>query len=339
MKIPKDKNGMGLSVEFLSVYKHEKEILFPPSYFKLKSISRLKYYNHDENFIKTMGKIYEYEFIDYYEIHKKLPEYEPKIINFDKKSFGFNGYNSFIENIPKTNVFKFNMIKNYDCFFIGNTFCHLHEEHHFNFTFFLFEKIIKYQIEISNKIIFNYITYINAVININHTDYNIIMNKLLELSNYFRSTYIILFPNYITHKTWNISEILLFILKKMNKNSMLDDITNYTKFLFNDKNLQLNVDIKHLIYILNIKFSDFYLDFENNPKTKYIGLVEILNKYNNGIDSYTIGNIIELIIYENNELFYNFIQLIYTMYKLDINEIYFICKNKDIKYIETNFFS
>jgi len=92
IKIPKNKNGIGLFIENFSLFPKEEEFLLTPfSKFKLLSKdSNFKYYHTNKEFEKLINRKYEFEYL----------EYDKLLLNKLKHNF-----NKIIKNIKLNNIF------------------------------------------------------------------------------------------------------------------------------------------------------------------------------------------------------------------------------------------
>lgn len=143
IKIPKNVEGIGLSIEAYSLFKYETEIILNPSKLRLKKIIHKKdeiiFYHLNKSISNKIQKIYEFEYIEPNNIIVNLNKYMLSIENnipfYDFYNLKNNLFNSttydkiileFINDIPKLNnrrIFKTKIednIYNFDVNFVIN---------------------------------------------------------------------------------------------------------------------------------------------------------------------------------------------------------------------------
>ena len=79
IKVPANKTGCGLAIEFYSSFKSELEIIFPPGKFKIINKSDTKYYHIDESIEKSVINKYELEWIGYTDNYIEVANYKLKL--------------------------------------------------------------------------------------------------------------------------------------------------------------------------------------------------------------------------------------------------------------------
>ena len=305
INIPKNKEGVGLSIEAYSLFKHEMEIILNPSKLKLTNIkikNKNIIFNHmNDNISKKIKKIYEFEYIDKNNIINKLSNYKklkpyiiPKInfYDLDKLLFSSNTtediINEFVNMIPKLNNRR--IFKTY----INNS------EYEFDINFVIDNEIYNNFFFLENKNNFTqknynkqiYLTYINSITGS--------IELLIEIKH-------IISVNYIHRFNGNDSKItdndLLKFISHLSYHFKIDEVIIHSKYnsyaLINKNNKIYNIDyINNMDKItenyINLYIADttyFSIDFinyiENNikrfnelsieHKTKYYLIDRIMN--------------------------------------------------------------
>ena len=364
IKIPSNKDGVGLSIEAYSLFKYEMEIILNPSKLRLNKIIYKKnepiFYHLNKAISNKILKIYEFEYIEPNNIINKLNKYILSIENiipfydfYDLKNPIFKSNTSenmileFINDIPKLNnrrIFKTkidDIIYNFDVnFVIDNDI--------YKKFFFLENKNFLHK-NYGPQI---YLTYLNK-----NTGS---IELLIEIKH-------IISINYIHRFNGNKSSInensLLLFLSHLAYHFKIDQIIIHSKFesyaLINKKsdyelyNLN-NVDniTSHFINLYmadTTYFSQDFIDYIENKKkrfndnsithiTKYYLIDELMNKKPFDIIKQDIMNVLYKIQRKNNfKIIKDLYLYLHYNYPLIINELHEILseyvKKNNIKFI------
>jgi hypothetical protein len=106
IKVPANKTGSGLSVEFYSHFPEEQEIIFPPSNYKLITSTNIAYYHPDESISEKVTIKYEFEWLSCLEDDKyiNISTYKPAI---EIPTLNFLTYDQTYYDLPNI-LFEFN---------------------------------------------------------------------------------------------------------------------------------------------------------------------------------------------------------------------------------------
>jgi len=364
IQIPKDIEGIGLSIEAYSLFKYEMEIILNPSKLKLKKIIHKKekpIFNHLNKLIsEKIKKIYEFEYIGPNNIIPDLKKYISSIENnipfydfYDLNNVLFkNTLNEkiifeFINDIPKLNnrrIFKTkinNKIYNFDVnFVIDNDI--------YKKFFFLENKNFLYKnygpqiylthlndktgsiellIEIKHIISVNYIHRYNG-------------NKLILSDD--------LLLSFLSHLSYHFKIEQVIIHSKYESYALINKKTDYE--LYNINNMD-NITSHFInLYIADTTYfsQDFINYIEKNEKrfndnsithiTKYYLIDELMNKNPNDLIKQDIMDVLYKIQNKNKfkiiKNLYLFLHYNYPLLMVDLHKIMNdYIKNNNIKFI------
>jgi hypothetical protein len=265
IKLPKNKEGVGICMENYSLFPEEQEIILNPCRLKLLSINKTTYYHIDKKAQRSIKKIYEFEYIS--------------SIKLDINNITKNYDNEI--NIPVIDLFNTQINeKNIDEKFEG-----------FSKMLPLINTSKRFYIEINNK---------KILLNVNKMSDKRIYEKFFFLQKIKYDSEDIIDQLYLTHQDEKTGEILLFIEikdvisvnylqkftgcnKEFNDNNLLDLISGISK-LFETYSVIIHPNFKPFSTIIDVKPSEY----------KYV--------INNVTDADTIKRLGNDIILYNNDL-------------------------------------
>lgn len=359
IKVPMNKKGCGLAIEYYSNFPNEQEIILPPSKYRLISNKNIKYYHPDKEVKDKISAKYIFEFIEANDnfLQKKTRE-EQEIPQFD---FSHNNYS--YDTSDKIKKFKYtygNMcnipIGNENVnFYIGD----IETGPYKNFFYLnmldneLDDKLlllwqdsetgaINLFIEVGNVISVNYyFKYSGMETKIigNHT-YDDIVEFIYNLKEYFGATSIVIHPDY--KRYWDIidrSAIDTSVINSHTKQLYASDSIYFNQLLYHslsdvplvgfmrhlekNKNLKKNIANNTLKYIMGINIDKFIIEYLNESDMIYDSYIELIFKIAAKLMKHNkIKKVVELYIYLMMNYCYLvdfFISYIKYKYNVDMN--------------------
>lgn len=343
IKVPANKQGSGLAIEYYSHFPAEQEIVFPPSKFKVIATTNTKYYHPNIDITDKVVTKYEFEWIEPInplsdDFKQKLKKsFKPiSIIDFAEYKYDIlygNKYELFINLLEQHDLYKkfkthignesvvFNVGKiekgQYERFFMLN---HIQTTYTHNNIYFAWinEQTgeTNLMIEIGEYLCVNYyfkFSGMNTKI-IGDFTFDDILIFIEKLALFFNVKQIIICSDY--NKFWNIIDKSsltsnyidlkdfhsrqLYISDTTYYNELLhhyinikyttnDEISDFTKYIFNNHNANIRFGKEIFHHMMDIKIKDFLNDYnthiQNNAiiNEQYIDLIiKLANKIIDG---------------------------------------------------------